>query len=76
MTQRIRERLEDDGEKEYALRQMRDEVEPDPLSRVPKCCVGMPPGPTIEELMLKYPLKPATKRDTSRPRQKHGYEDE
>jgi hypothetical protein len=43
------------------------------LSRVPKCCVGRPPAPTMEELMEEYKLKPAKKRDTSRARQKHGY---
>jgi len=35
------------------------------LSRVPKCCIGQPPAPTMEE----YKLKPATKKDTSRVRQ-------
>ena len=36
------------------------------LSRVPKCCIGAPPAPTTEELMIKHKLKPATVRDTSR----------
>ncbi len=41
------------------------------LDRVPKCCIGQPPPPTMEELAEKYKLKPATERDTSRPKQKH-----
>lgn len=78
MTQRIRERVEGlhDEETAYALRQMRDEDEVDPLSRVPKCCVGRSSAPTIEELMKKHPLKPAKERNMSRARQKHGYKDE
>ena len=70
MTQRIRERIKDDGEKQYALRQMCDEDEPDPLSRIPKCCVGRPPAPTMAELMIKHKLEPA-ERDMSRVRQQH-----
>jgi len=40
-------------------------------SRVPKCCIGQPPAPTIAELCEKYKLKPATKRDMSRIKQQH-----
>lgn len=63
----------------YGNREYFDECTfvPDPrttdeiLSRVPKCCIGMPPAPTMAELAKKYPLKPADKKDTSRAKQKH-----
>ena len=69
MSQRIRERIDGkhDAEREFALRQMRDEDEPDPLSRIPKCCIGRPPA--TDDLTVKYKLAPAKERDMSRVRQ-------
>lgn len=41
------------------------------LAREPKCCKGRPPALTMAKLAKKWKLKPATRKDTSRAKQKH-----